>query len=172
MTRYIPPIALLLAYVSAVAQVPEGSAITISGIYRYGTDSKAAHAYVTAPASCSNATFGDPAPSKAKTCALVPVNAASCVLPVMGGAGQAPDFGFGSAGGWVSWWCPSTKGPQLRVVAGSVLASISSMKCFVSSTESPSRSLAKCAPGSALDAGPRAAWTDRETLARIVATKP
>lgn len=171
MTHHLPTLALACLFLSgAQAQVTEGQQAP-AGVHRYGADTRWVYGYLPSPASCSNATFkADPAPGVVKRCEPVPINAASCVLPVMGGAGLNPDFGFGASGGWLSWWCPSTKGPQLRIVAGPTLASLSAMKCFVTSTESPSKSLAKCAPAKVTDPGPRAVW--EPVIGQILGTVP
>ena len=174
MTHHLPTLAIALAcaVMSAQAQVIENQQITsVPAVYRFGIDSRWVYAYVPKASSCTRQVFGsDPAPGVVKRCEPVPINAASCVLPVMGGAGLNPDFGFGSGGGWLSWWCASTKGPQLRIVAGPTLASLAAMKCFVTSTESPSKSLAKCAPAKATDPGPRGVW--EPVIGQILATVP
>lgn len=173
MTRLLPTLSLACAVMSAQAQVVENQPITATpAVYRFGIDNRWAYAYVPRAAQCNRLAFGgvDPAPGVVKRCEPVPINAASCVLPVMGGAGLNPDFGFGSGGGWLSWWCASTKGPQLRIVAGPTLASLAAMKCFVTSTESPSKSLAKCAPAKATDPGIRAVW--EPSIGQILETVP
>lgn len=175
MTRDLPTLALALACTTLTvqAQVVENQPITATpAVYRFGIGTRWAYAYVPRAAQCNRLAFGgvDPTPGVVKRCEPVPINAASCVLPVMGGAGLNPDFGFGSAGGWLSWWCPSTKGPQLRIVAGPVKASLAAMKCFVTSTESPSKSLAKCAPAKTTDPGIRAVW--EPVIGQILATVP
>lgn len=169
---HLPTLALACAVMSAQAQVVENQPITTPGIYRFGIDTRWVYGYLTTAKPCTRQTFGgtDPAPGVVKRCEPVPINAASCVLPVMGGAGLNPDFGFGASGGWLSWWCASTKGPQLRIVAGPTLASLAAMKCFVTSTESPSKSLARCAPAKATDPGPRAVW--EPVIGQILATVP
>lgn len=173
MTHYLPTLALACAVMSAQAQVVENQPITATpAVYRFGIDTRWVYAYVPTASSCTRQTFGgvDPAPGVVKRCEPVPINAASCVLPVMGGAGLNPDFGFGASGGWLSWWCASTKGPQLRIVAGPTLASLAAMKCFVTSTESPSKSLARCAPTKTTDPGIRAVW--EPVIGQILATVP
>ena len=170
---HLPTLALACAVMSAQAQVVENQPITsVPAVYRFGIDTRWVYAYVPRAAQCNRLAFGgvDPAPGVVKRCEPVPINLASCVLPVMGGAGLNPDFGFGASGGWLSWWCASTKGPQLRIVAGPTMASLAGMKCFVTSTESPSKSLAKCAPAKATDPGPRAVW--EPVIGQILATVP
>lgn len=164
---------LACALQPAQAQVIENQQILVTpGVYRFGVDTRWAYAWVPKAAACTRQTFGgvDPALGVVKRCEVVPINAASCVLPVMGGGGINPDFGFGASGGWLSWWCASTKGPQLRIVAGPTLASLAGMKCFVTSTESPSKSLARCAPAKVTDPGPRAVW--EPVIGQILATVP
>lgn len=172
MTHHLPTLALACAVMSVQAQVVENQPITsVPAVYRFGIDTRWVYAYVPTASSCTRQVFGsDPAPGVVKRCEPVPINSASCVLPVMGGAGLNPDFGFGSGGGWLSWWCASTKGPQLRIIAGPTLASLSAMKCFVTSNESPSKSLAKCAPAKATDPGPRGVW--EPVIGQILATVP
>jgi len=172
MTHHLPTLALACAVMSAQAQVVENQQLTTPGVYRFGIDTRWAYGYITQAKPCSIQTFGgvDPAPGVVKRCEAVPINLASCVLPVIGGAGLNPDFGFGSGGGWLSWWCASTKGPQLRIVAGPTLASLAAMKCFITSTESPSKSLARCAPAKAADPGPRGVW--EPVIGQILATVP
>lgn len=165
-------LALACTTLTVQAQVVENQPITsVPAVYRFGIDTRWAYAYVPTASSCTRQVFGsDPAPGVVKRCEPVPINAASCVLPVMGGGGINPDFGFGASGGWLSWWCASTKGPQLRIVAGPTLASLAAMKCFVTSSESPSKSLAKCAPAKTTDPGIRAVW--EPVIGQILATVP
>lgn len=173
MTKTIIAMALTCTALTAQAQVTENQLIQPTpGVYRFGADSRWSYAYVPQKAQCNRLTFGgtDPAPGVVKRCEPVPINAASCVLPVMGGAGLNPDFGFGASGGWLSWWCASTKGPQLRIIAGPTMASLAAMRCFVTSVESPSKSLAKCAPAKVTDPGPRGVW--EPVIGQILATVP
>lgn len=173
MTLPLITLAMCCAAFAAQAQVVEGQPITaVPGVYRFGVDTRWAYAYVPKAAQCNRLAFGgsDPAPGIVKRCESVPINLASCVLPVMGGGGLNPDFGFGASGGWLSWWCASTKGPQLRIVAGPTLASLAAMKCFVTSIESPSKSLAKCASISATSPVIRAVW--EPSIAQILETVP
>ena len=166
-------LACLLLSGAVQAQVVENQQITsVPSVYRFGIDTRWVYGYVPKASTCTRQTFGgtDPAPGVVKRCEPVPINAASCVLPVMGGGGINPDFGFGSGGGWLSWWCASTKGPQLRIVAGPTLASLAAMKCFVTSSESPSKSLARCAPAKATGPGPRGVW--EPVIGQILATVP
>lgn len=173
MAHHLIALAISFVALTAQAQVYENQPIAPTpGVYRFGADSRWSYAWVPRAAQCNKHAFGgiDPAPGVVKRCELVPINAASCVLPVMGGGGLNPDFGFGASGGWLSWWCASTKGPQLRIVAGPTLASLAAMKCFVTSTESPSKSLARCAPAGAMDPVPRAVW--EPVIGQILATVP
>lgn len=173
MTRRLITMALACLAFAAQAQVTENQTIApVPGVYRFGADTRWSYAWVPKAAQCNRHAFGgvDPAPGVVKRCEPVPINAASCVLPVMGGGGLNPDFGFGASGGWLSWWCASSKGPQIRIVAGGVLASLAAMRCFVTSTESPSKSLTKCAPAGAMDPGPRAVW--EPVIGQILATVP
>lgn len=173
MTHHLPTLALACLLLSGAvqAQVTEGQQAP-AGVHRYGADTRWVYGYLPAPALCSNATFkADPAPGVVKRCEVVGINTTTCVLPIMGGAGLKPDFSFSATtGGWMSWWCASTKGPQLRIVAGGLMASIAAAKCFVTSSEAPSKTLARCAPAKATDPGIRAVW--EPSIAQILATVP
>lgn len=171
--RLLAGLALACTTLTVQAQVVENQQITsVPSIYRFGIDTRWTYAYVNTASPCTRQTFNgvDPAYGVVKRCEPVPINAASCVLPVMGGSGINPDFGFGAAGGWLSWWCASTRGPQLRIIAGPTMASLAGMKCFVTSAESPSKSLAKCAPVRVTDPSVRAVW--EPVIGDILASMP
>lgn len=174
MTHHLPTLALACAVMSAQAQVVENQQITqVPAVYRFGIDTRWAYAYVPRAAQCNRLAFGgsDPAPGVVKKCEPVQINLATCVLPVMGGSGVNPDFSFSAtSGGWMSWWCPSAKGPQLRIVAGGIMASIVAAKCFATSSEAPSKTLARCAPGKVTDPGIRVVW--EPSIGQILATVP
>lgn len=174
MTRHLIALALACVALTAQAQVTENQLIqTTPGVYRFGADTRWSYAWVPQKAQCNKLAFGgtDSAPGVVKKCEPVPINLATCVLPVMGGSGVNPDFSFSAtSGGWMSWWCPSAKGPQLRIVAGGIMASIVAAKCFATSSEAPSKTLARCAPAKVTDPGIRAVW--EPSIGQILATVP
>lgn len=91
----------------AQAQVPEGLQLTAApAVYRFGIDTRWTYGYITTAKPCSIQTFAgtDPAPGVVKKCEVVGLNTATCVLPIMGGGGLNPDFGFSGATGGAG--CP------------------------------------------------------------------
>lgn len=163
----------LLCFSARAQTATEGSTVTIvPSIYRFGIDTRWVYGWQPSNFYCGRGSFGnvDPAPGVVKKCEQVSINEATCVLPTQGGSGVNPDFTFGSLGGVLSWWCPSTKGPQLRILTGSYLASLSAMGCYVKSTESPSKTMAKCAPASVMLPALRSIWEPQ--IGRILATAP
>jgi hypothetical protein len=96
-------------------------------------------------------------------------HAQTCVPRVMGGSGVNVDLSINVTGsGWVSWWCPSAKGPQLRLLASPGLTdTITGVRCFLAAT-SPSKGIEQCA--SANISQLQHVWGP--DAARIQATKP
>jgi len=170
MMRRVIATIVALTCAQAQAQVfPENATVkAVPGLYRYGAGGpKWAYTWQTKPFACGRSTFpSDPAPGKAKTCEKLTINSISCLPAILGGSGLKPDVSLGLSGGLLSWWCPSSAGPQLRIVAGDLLASASAARCFVTASTGPAAALAACAPGSAMDAGPRAVWEPE--IARIL----
>jgi hypothetical protein len=89
----------------------------------------------------------------------------------MGGTGVNVDLSINVTGsGWVSWWCPSTKGPQLRLLASPGLTdTIKGVRCFLAAS-APSKGVEQCASADINSAPLVAAW--RSDWQRIQATKP
>lgn len=172
--RRLIAIVAALTCASAQAQVyPENSTVRdVPGLYRFGAGGpRWAYTWQTKPFACGRSTFpSDPAPGKSKVCERLTINGASCLPAILGGSGVGAEVSIGVSGAWLSWWCPSATGAKPRIVAGDLAASVAAVRCFVSSTVGPSAALAACAPGSAVDAGPRAVWEPE--IARILKGAP
>jgi hypothetical protein len=97
--------------------------------------------------------------------------AQTCVPKVMGGSGVNVDVSINITGsGWVSWWCPSTKGPQLRLLASPGLTdTIKGVRCFLAAS-APSKGIEQCASADINSAPLVAVW--QSDWQRIQATKP
>jgi hypothetical protein len=104
--------------------------------------------------------------------ASMTAQAQSCAPKVMGGSGVNADASVTITGAaWMSWWCPSAKGPQLRIVASAGLAdTVAGVQCFVRSPAGPTNTLAMCAKESINSPALKAVWWP--DLARIQATRP
>jgi hypothetical protein len=98
--------------------------------------------------------------------------AQTCVPRVMGGSGVNVDLSINVTGsGWVSWWCPSTKGPQLRLLASPGLTdTIKGVRCFMAASTGPTKAIESCAPADIGSPALKAVW--QSDWQRIQATKP
>lgn len=98
--------------------------------------------------------------------------AQTCVPKVLGGSGVNVDLSVSHTGaGWISWWCPTTRGPQLRLLASPGLsATMQGLHCFLRSQNGPTKAIAVCAPGDVNQEPLRSVWM--QDAKRIASTKP
>ena len=170
--------ALILALIgTAHAQtvtVQEGGRATLAApaLVEYGARDK--WVYRIAPAGalmCNNsAAGGDPIVNVRKECRAYLINTASCSPRLMGGTGQGGAFGGGVDGVWHAFWCPSTSGPRLRIMAGTWPATLEAARCINSSTDTLSTSIRKCAAAEVTAEPLRSIWSS--DLRQIVSSKP
>jgi hypothetical protein len=110
------------------------------------------------------------APCSTKSCAVYPVNVATCTPKLMGGSGVNTQVGGGISGAWLSTWCPSAKGPQLRILAGTWIGTLAAVDCINRSGKTPAQALPMCAPESPFSKGLLPIW--RDSVGPILASRP
>jgi len=109
-------------------------------------------------------------PCPGKACAVYPLNVATCTAKLMGGTGVKAQVGGGISGAWMSWWCPSTKGPQLRLLVGTWSGTLAAVECINKSGKTPAQALPTCAPDSPDSPALLPIW--KGSAKQILASKP
>lgn len=109
-------------------------------------------------------------PCPGKACTVYPLNTAACTARLMGGTGVNAQVGGGLSGAWMSWWCPSTRGPQLRVLVGTWTGTLAAVECINKSGKTPAQALPGCAPDNPTSAALLPIW--RGSISQILSSKP
>jgi len=110
---------LLCLPVFAWAGVSEGQPFTLQGLTRVSFGVGSTWYATDLPAgsyTCGNATFGDPAPGKAKACRATDyAEQIDCYPAQLGGSGSRAAWGvsLSPAQAWAGWWC----GGRMQVIA-------------------------------------------------------